>query len=86
LTNTTEIDMGAIEQRAPPAERLRSILEDLLRLDSVLNPGLPARDFKRLFAICRGCRLVMTKRVVPIHVCIPGDVPENDIIDLTGED
>ena len=78
--------MREIEQLAPPADRLRSIVDELLSLDSVLNPGLQFHQFKSLFGICRQCRLVMTKRVIPIHLCIPADVPEENVIDLTGEE
>lgn len=78
--------MGGIEKWAPPADMLRSVVDELLRLDSVLNPGLPVRHFKSLFAICQECRSVMTKRVIPMHLCIPADVPEHDFIDLTAEE
>ena len=61
-------------------------MEELLRLDSLLNPGLQVHQFESLFAICRQCRLVMTRRVMLIHDCMPIDIPENEIIDLTGED
>ena len=90
LTPATGINTRGIREWTPPGERLRAIMEDLLRLDTILNPGLPASRFNKLFAICRGCRLVMTRRVVLIHECIPGDVTEKDeeeeIIDLTGID
>ena len=82
----TEIDMGEIEQWAPPAQRLHSIVDELLSLDSVFKRGLQFHQFKDLFGICRGCRLVMTKRVIPIHLCIPADMPKENVIDLTGEE
>jgi len=63
-------------------------MEALIRLDTLINPGLDLHEFLRLFAICRQCRKVMTRRVVLIHECIPADVPEereDAIIDLTDE-
>ena len=71
-------------------------LDRLLRLDSWVNPGIPAADFKKLFAMCH-CGMITTRRVFDHHVCVSvipviidltGDVPEENgpvIIDLTGD-
>lgn len=89
MTPAAEINMRMIREWTPPAERIRAAMEDMIRLDSILNPGLHLHEFLKLFAICRQCRKVMTRRVVLIHGCIPADVPEemqHAIIDLTDED
>lgn len=41
----------------------------LLRLDSLIEPGLSQAQFQRLFAKCMGCGLYMTRRAVDYHEC-----------------
>jgi hypothetical protein len=43
--------------------------KSFLRLDSRSSPGLPERDFQKLFAKCRACGAVMTRRVTVHHRC-----------------
>jgi hypothetical protein len=88
-TSSAEIDRRMIREWTPPAERIRAAMAQLIHLDTVLDPGLTLHEFLRLFAICRQCRRVMTRRVVLIHGCIPADVPkerELEMIDLTEEE
>ena len=89
IRSSAEINGRMIREWTPPAERIRAAMECMIRLDSILNPGLQLHQFVRLFAICRQCRRVMTRRVVLVHECIAADVPEDRedrIIDLTEDD
>jgi hypothetical protein len=97
LTSSAELDRRIIREWTPPAERIRVAMAQLIRLDTLLDPGLTIQEFLKLFAICRQCRRVMTRRVVLIHECIPADVAEERelemeeerelaIIDLTEDD
>ena len=82
---STGINGMAIREWTPPADRIRATIEALNRLDNFLNPGLDLHEFLQLFAICRQCRKVMTRRVVLIHECAPADVQDAIMIDLTEE-
>ena len=55
--------------------------ERLLRLDSVTQPGLSEREFRKLFARCR-CGKVTTRRVFKDHICLITAIPPI-VIDLT---
>ena len=58
--------------------------ERLLRLDSVTQPGLSEREFRKLFARCR-CGKVTTRRVFKDHICLITAIPPI-VIDLTVSD
>jgi hypothetical protein len=84
LMPAAEIDMRRMCELTPPMERMRATMEDMICLDTFLDPGLEFRRFRNLFGICNKCRLVMTRRVLMVHGCISGDVPEKkEFIDLT---
>jgi hypothetical protein len=84
-TSSAELDGRMIREWTPPAERIRATMAQLIRLDTFLNPGLTRHEFRRLFAMCRRCRKIMTRRLALIHECIPVDA-RGQIIDLTEED
>ena len=58
--------------------------ECLLRLDSVMQPGLSEREFRKLFARCR-CGKVTTRWVFKDHICLITAIPPI-VIDLTVSD
>ncbi|KIM72923.1 hypothetical protein PILCRDRAFT_15689 [Piloderma croceum F 1598] len=68
----------------PPTQDLTAI-DQLLRLDAWVRPGLSELEFTQLFAKCP-CGLIMTRRVFKDHKCfvIPTRPPPA-IIDLTLE-
>jgi hypothetical protein len=81
--------MAGIEKRFPQGETHQTVFEHLLHLDQVFHPALQADVFRAMFAMCRRCQLVMTKRVFWVHDCqgdggIKGE--EVELIDLTEED
>jgi hypothetical protein len=75
-----------------PARRFETVLDRLIKLDSLACPGLSQAEFNRLLVKCH-CGLLMTRRVFSNHVCaalevIDLTVDEDDsngriIIDLT---
>jgi hypothetical protein len=66
---TARADFEQIRTFKPPVNNLVKVFGKLLRLDSNKNPGLTFRDFKLLFAKCRECNLVMTRRTFGNHMC-----------------
>ena len=60
---------------------IETVLDCLMRLNSIDKPGLSEAEFKRLFALCR-CGLIMTQQVFEGHTCRPVPV----IIDLTSDE
>lgn len=79
-------ELVAILQYHRPSESTdpKTAMDQLLRLDSSIRPGLTAVEFKRLFAKCR-CGLIMTRRVIEDHECarIITVQPQGAVIDLT---
>jgi hypothetical protein len=75
--------LPSVRTHERPVRGPEATLDQLLRLDSWVNPGLSQVDFRKLFAMCR-CGLVMTRRVFQDHTCArsPPIVP---VIDLTGD-
>ena len=65
-----------------PTRRPETGLDQLLKLDSWINPGISEADFGKLFARCC-CGIITTTRVFKDHICATPIVP--DIIDLTGD-
>jgi hypothetical protein len=68
-----------------------SVIEQLLKIDSVVEPGVGEDQFQQLFAKCRACRVYMTRRTTPFHHCklnADPDAANNivDFIDLTEEE
>ena len=67
------------------------VLNRLIRLDSIVRPGLSEVEFNRIFAKCH-CGLVMTRRVFEGHICmsdiidLTSDTVDHEVIDLTGDD
>lgn len=55
-----------------------NVLETLLQLDHLTNPGITSDRFAALFVQCR-CGLVTTRRAFTLHYCRP------QVIDLTGD-
>ena len=90
LTSATEIDMRGVQEWGN-ATAQTPVFDRLLRLDTVLEPGLLKAEFQKLFVSCKWCGFVMTKRVFWAHDCKArvgngkGD-SEGDLIDLTGND
>lgn len=62
----------------PPAAAL-STSELVNRLDTWIRPGLTGEQFRALFAQCE-CGMVVSRRMFPMHECIPKKV---EILDLT---
>ena len=85
LTANTGIDLTSIPRCQPPEHTLKTVFDQILRLDSLTQPGLPEADFKKLFVRC-GCGLVMTTRSFGIHQCLKVLEKEPVIIDLTDLD
>ena len=75
----TDMDIKGIRVLAPPAHDPAAVFRQLLRLDSIYKPGLTVEEVTVLFAKCRRCRLVMTRRIFENHVCNK----EMEVIDLT---
>lgn len=79
---------ASIVTYARPVRGIETALDQFLRLDSNLRPGLLQAEFDRLFAKCN-CGLLMTRRVFRNHVCTVALAVARDppmIIDLTGDD
>jgi hypothetical protein len=67
--------------RCPPPEHApKTTLDQMLCLDSLIQPGLLETDFKKLFVKC-GCGLIMTKRCFNLHKC--WRISQPAILDLT---
>jgi hypothetical protein len=83
-----DLDMiRGIRECAPPVLRPKEVMDRLLRLDTIVNPGLTWVEFLALFAQCNGCRLVMMQRTFQSHLCILLDSDtEAKVVDLTGGD
>lgn len=63
------IDTERITRLRPMARKTRNVVEWLLRLDAVVNPGITQAQFRRLFVRCADCGDVMTRRVFAEHDC-----------------
>lgn len=70
-------------RRSAPLAVEDSPYSKLIRLNSVVFPGLPENEFQALFSKCRRCRWIMTQRAFRYHTCLPA---VSDIIDLTMDD
>jgi hypothetical protein len=57
-------------------------LEQLLKIDSVVDPGVTEDQFLQLFAMCRACRTYMTRRTTTFHNCTVDPGAANRIFDL----
>jgi hypothetical protein len=44
-------------------------LELLLKIDSIMEPGVPEDQFLQLFAVCHACGNYMTRRTTLFHDC-----------------
>jgi hypothetical protein len=80
ISTDPEMIVG-IRKCAPPVLKPKDVMDRLLRLDAIVNPGLTRTEFLALFAQCNGCKMVMTQRAFQSHGCI---LPE--VVDLTGGD
>jgi hypothetical protein len=80
-----DVDVRMIRTCEPPELGAAAVFDRLLRLDTVIQPGLTVREFLDLFAKCNRCGLVMTRRVFQSHDCI-GAQAEVDVVDLTLRD
>jgi hypothetical protein len=58
-------------------------LLQLLKLDSMLSPGLLEAEFQSLFRKCRFCGMIVTRGAQRYHGC---PLPRTTIIDLTLDD
>ena len=57
-------------------------LELLLKIDSVVEPGVPEDQFLQLFAVCHACRSYMTRRTTLFHDCTVDPDAANRIVDF----
>ena len=69
LTMNAEIDLRMIRICPAPNMGPKAVFDLLLRLDSIIEPGLSEAEFYKLFAKCDACGLVMTRRVFQSHEC-----------------
>jgi hypothetical protein len=84
---------GSLPTSNRSARYSESTLDNLLRLDSWVRPGLSGAEFTRLVEKCR-CGLVMTRRVFKSHTCLPRVASQPcaivhtqpTVIDLTADD
>jgi hypothetical protein len=63
----------------------KEVFDLLLRLDSVVNPGITAVELQDLLAKCGACGIVTTRQVFRSHECVMAE-ERAVIIDLTGDD
>lgn len=73
--------LEGIPTENPPEKGAEMPFAKLIRLDSMVQPGLPEVEFRDLFTMCRQCRWVMTQKSFRYHECNLGE--EQNIIDLT---
>lgn len=79
--------IDVIQRRQHRLNETHQTFDRLLKLDSFSRPGLTEDQFRHFLTRCRGCELIMTRRMFEHHDCV-GKVEraENEVIDLTGED
>jgi hypothetical protein len=83
---TAAVTEENISMFEPLMESTVTSIELLLQLDSIVKPGILQEQFLQLFAKCRACRNVMTRRITAWHECEAKDlrrVSLADVIDLT---
>ena len=80
-----DIDLRVIRTCAPPTMSHQEVFDLLLRMDSVVKPGITAVELQDLLAKCGACGIIATRRVFRSHECVM-EVEKAAIIDLTGDD
>ena len=68
MSNMDSDGKSAVRLR-PTARKTQNVVEWLLCLDVVVNPGITQAQFRRLFMRCADCGDVMTRRVFAEHDC-----------------